>query len=143
MTGLRHQRERIHERQDRIEDGSIADLHERLGDLLAGPIGLIKGEGSTKPRRNSPSPLRGLTVDVRVDLACSARLAAWSRRQMARLSPERRAELEAEWEGDGESHSIVAQKSNARNAAAMAKPSGQTAARISSARSAKARAGVR
>ena len=79
----------------RILDASVADLHEALGSKLADASGTIRPENqSGHIYRVGPSPLRDLAIEAR----CKNPSLHETRAHLASMTPERRAQLDAEWE---------------------------------------------
>lgn len=78
-----------------LRNASLADLHERLGRTIADASGTIRPENqSGHVYRVGPSPLRDLTIEAR----CKKPLLHETRAHLASMTPEHRAQLEAEWE---------------------------------------------
>lgn len=78
---------------------SMGDLHHRLGRLVEdGPGYRVSTDGSARRIDTNRRHFEEIEIVRGVDLSTLDRLSQFAADHLASLSPERRAELQAEWE---------------------------------------------
>ena len=82
------------------EWASTSDLHYRLGKLIEDRPGVLFTD-QHKFNTNERA-LDGLALERAVNMDCTRRLETWAQDHLASLSPERRAQLNAEWDEPAE-----------------------------------------
>lgn len=82
--------------RDEVCTLSTVELQHRLGKSLEDRPGVLFS--ADHKFDTNERPWEGLTLDSRPNMDCAERLQRWSRDHLASLSPDRRAQLNSEWE---------------------------------------------